>query len=361
MKIDDRVRGILTIDEPLIQQVINTKAFQRLKGIKQLGNSYFLIDTATNNRFEHSIGVYENMKKIINVLERKGSIKLEHEIKMLAYMSALLHDIGHGPFSHAFETITNIHHETWTTDIIMQDEELNELFDSNMKENIVSIYKRKGRFPIIEVLLFSQIGADKLDYHARDLIASKIDGVSFSIDDLISQLEWENGELVIEASGIPFVEQYLHVRRALFLKVFCHLNTVAKDILLKKVLLRAHQINELDMKEITVESFLSMNDESVHRLIQEWEHSKDNVLSQLSVLYKDPKETFHFQYEELTRKEFESTNTRHDFEALYKENPDYGFYKGGIRIYQQRDVYYFSPSINALMETKERYFKFTFM
>ena len=361
MKVDDRVRGVLNVDESLIQQVITTKAFQRLKGIKQLGNSYFFTNTATNNRFEHSIGVYENMKRIISVLECKGSIKLNDDIKMLAYVSALLHDIGHGPFSHAFETITNVHHETWTTNVIMEDKELNKLLDSDMKENVISIYKHRGKFPIIEELLFSQLGADKLDYHARDLSASKIDSVSFSIDDLISHLEWESGKLVIEASGVLFVEQYLHVRRTLFLQVFCHLNTVAKDILLKKVLLRAHQINELDIKKIDVDSFLSMNDDSIHYLIQGWKHSEDSILKQLSVLYMEPKETFRFQYEELTRKEFESINTHHVFEVLYKENPAYGFYKGGIRIYQQSDIYHFSSSIKEVMATKERYFKFTFI
>ncbi|WP_153062638.1 HD domain-containing protein, partial [Metasolibacillus meyeri] len=234
MEIDDSLYHKIMVKDKYVQQLVKTKSMQRLKKIKQQGNTYILIKGAIHNRYEHSLGVYHIMQEMLEYLTFNSQLRLSKFEIHVALVSSILHDIGHGPFSHCFELKTLIDHEQWTEKFIKSDKEIQEILskESGLSDAIISVIKREGTYKIIEELLFSELGADKLDYINRDLYYSREPIKGFNQTKIIQNTLITKDKLVYDHQALAEIENFFIIKKHLFNNTFFHPFVLGKDILL---------------------------------------------------------------------------------------------------------------------------------
>ncbi len=319
-------------DKPIIE-IINTPEFQRLRRIRQLGFSSYTFPTSTHDRFSHSLGVaflvgemFENLNvpKEINVTKPDGDeIEIKKEqLKLLLKLAGLLHDIGHGPFSHAFEKVTSIDHEEMSIRII--ENENGNIFPilKNMEYDVLKEYAvdwikeiLRGTFSPIwaKELISSQLDADRMDYLLRDAYMCGVNYASFDLKWLflnleIGEIKPEDGRLglLINAKkGIHAVESFIISRYHMYEQVYFHKTTRGFEVLTQKIFERLkYLINEgVDVPFINnnlpdfiqdnknIEAYLSLDDFNIFTHFNHWiKNSKDDILKSLceSVIYRQP-------------------------------------------------------------------------
>lgn len=298
--LNDPVYGFITIPDPLIFRLIEHPWFQRLRRIQQLGLSNMVYPGAHHNRFHHAIGAMHLMDLALENLESKGLFLLENE-KQGALIAILLHDIGHGPFSHALEhtIIKGAHHEELSLMIM---EALNEEFNGALETGI-RIFKDEYPKKFLHQLVSSQLDMDRLDYLQRDSFYTGVSEGVVGSQRIIKMLDVVNDQLVVEEKGIYSIEKFLVARRLMYWQVYLHKTVVSAEFLLMKILERANEIwKECDLEASKVLSFFmgsNLNDESfrnsselmqkflllddydVFSAIKSWCHSDDKILSDL--------------------------------------------------------------------------------
>ncbi len=305
--INDPVFGFITIQSELIFDLIEHPYFQRLRRIKQLGLSCIVFPGANHTRFEHAIGAVYLMRSAISVLQMKG-VKISKEEAEAVTVAILLHDIGHGPFSHALEhsIVSGISHEQVSA-LLMED--LNRQFDGRLSLAI-SIFKNEYRKHFLHQLVASQLDMDRLDYLRRDSFYSGVIEGMIGSDRIIKMLDVRNDELVVEAKGIYSIEKFLIARRLMYWQVYLHKTVLSAEHLLVNVLKRAKEL-VLEGKsvfatpalsvflenKITIEHFLSgevflgrsllsvfaeLDDNDLFASIKHWQYSDDKILAYLS-------------------------------------------------------------------------------
>jgi HD superfamily phosphohydrolase len=242
--INDPVHGFISISWDIIFDLIEHPYFQRLRRIRQLGLTSFVYPGATHTRFQHALGATHLMNTAINVLRQKGHIITDEEAEA-ANIAILLHDIGHGPFSHALENtiIRGINHEELSL-LFMHD--LNAYFGGSLGLAI-EIFTGKYRKKFLHQLVASQLDMDRLDYLKRDsFFTGVIEGVIGS-DRIVRMLNVLNDTLVVDVKGIYSIEKFLIARRLMYWQVYFHKGVLASEILLVNILKRA---KELALKNI---------------------------------------------------------------------------------------------------------------
>ncbi|MHB8073992.1 HD domain-containing protein [Desulfosporosinus fructosivorans] len=310
----DPVHNIILFDkdsEKILLDLIDTREFQRLRHIKQLGLSSFTYPGAEHSRFVHSLGVTHLMKRFIEKISSlKGNIEkrfLEelNDNKILALTSALLHDIGHGPFSHALEKTTKIEHEKWTVGIILGDTEINRILEDYQKgfaREVADVIQRTHKSKPVVKLLSSQLDTDRIDYLLRD---SKMTGAgygSFDLEWMINTLRIGevNGDIEVGLDlhkGFSIAEDFVMARYYMYVNVYFHKATRSAELLIDKVFERASQLQkegkiELpeDLNEIlinginkeTVNNYINLTDNTMWHYFYLWAKSEDVILSDLS-------------------------------------------------------------------------------
>lgn len=237
--INDPVHGFITIHSSLILNIINHSYFQRLRRIKQLGLTDLVYPGANHTRFHHAIGAMHLMDIALNTLKNKGHniSDNEHEAALIAI---LLHDIGHGPFSHALEygLLTNITHEEISL-ILMQ--KLNTEFGGKLTLAI-NIFEGKYKRKFFNQLVSSQLDVDRLDYLVRDYYFSGVSEGKVASDRILKMLEIHNDEIVVEEKGIYSVESFLNSRRLMYWQVYLHKAVVSAEFMLLRVVQRAKEL-----------------------------------------------------------------------------------------------------------------------
>ena len=216
--INDPVYGFVNIPDELIFDLIQHRYFQRLRRISQMGLSYLVYPGAHHTRFHHAIGAMHLMQTAINVLKFK-EIEITPEEEQAALIAILLHDIGHGPFSHALEySILNISHEKISLKLM---EKLNEEFQGKLD---LAIRIFTGEYPkkFLTELISSQIDVDRLDYLRRDSFYSGVIEGQVNSERLIKMMNVKNNQLVIEEKGIYSVEKFIISRRLMYWQVYFH-------------------------------------------------------------------------------------------------------------------------------------------
>lgn len=233
--VNDPVYGFITIPYDIVFDLMEHPYFQRLRRIKQLGLTHYVYPGALNTRFHHALGAMHLMTQAIKVLRLKGVDITEEEAKAVT-IAILLHDIGHGPFSHALEhTIVNIHHETLSL-VLMQ--KLNEYFDGQLSLAI-QIFKNKYPKKFLYQLVSSQLDMDRMDYLSRDSFFTGVIEGRIGYDRIIKMLAVENNNLVIEEKGIYSIEKFLIARRIMYWQVYLHKAVLSAEQMLIKALKRA--------------------------------------------------------------------------------------------------------------------------
>lgn len=305
--VNDPVHGFIHIPNSLIFDLIEHPYFQRLRRITQMGLSYLVYPGARHTRFQHALGCMHLMQKAVETLRYKG-IEISHKEAEGLYIAILLHDIGHGPFSHAMEhsIVSNIAHEEISL-LFMQ--ELNREFRGRLD---VAIEIFKGSYPrrFLHQLISSQLDMDRSDYLKRDSFYTGVAEGNINPERIISMLNVRNDELVVEEKGIYSVEKFLVARRLMYWQVYLHKTSVAGEQLLIRVLKRAKQLihkgenlpmsspllffiqNKVEKEQFSkdvLDKFALLDDVDILSAMKEWQFHNDLILSKLSkmLLYRD--------------------------------------------------------------------------
>lgn len=297
---NDPIYGFISIPNTLIFDLIAEPYFQRLRRISQMGLSSLVYPGATHTRFHHALGCMHLMQKAIQVLRfKKVEITQQEEEGLLC--AILLHDIGHGPFSHAMEhsIVEGVNHERISL-LIM--EKLNKKFNGSLT-TAIQIFNRAYPKKFLNQLVSSQLDMDRMDYLKRDSFYTGVAEGNVSSDRLITMLNVVEGELVVEEKGIYSVEKFLMSRRFMYWQVYLHKTGLVAEKLLISVLKRAkelldrgeqvycsepllffiqHKINKDNFDDNTLEIFAKLDDVDILSAIKSWIDHPDFVLSKLS-------------------------------------------------------------------------------
>lgn len=305
--LNDPIYGFIQIPNTLIFDIIEHPYFQRLRRITQMGLSNLVYPGANHTRFHHAIGCMHLMQKAIQVLRFKQvTISVEEENAL--YIAILLHDIGHGAYSHALEhsIVNEISHEEISLKFMRK---LNQEFNGKLSLAI-EIFEGKNKRKFLYQLISSQLDIDRLDYLKRDSFYTGVTEGNISSDRLIAMMNVKEDELVIEKKGIYSVEKFLIARRLMYWQVYLHKTGLVAENMLVNVLKRAKQLAEKgeilfcsealkyflyqkitkdNFTEQTLEMFSKLDDYDVLSAIKEWTNHKDKVLSILSKMIVDRK------------------------------------------------------------------------
>jgi len=286
----------------LLIRLIDTPEFQRLRRIKQLGLGLYTYQGAEHSRFTHSLGALHLMTRILDQLT--GRHNIDAADRVAARGAALLHDVGHGPFSHAMENILGVHHEQMTMRTVLSDEtELGRLLHSYSRElppRIASIIEGTFKPAALAQLVSSQLDVDRMDYLLRD---SLMTGAKYGLYDLewiinALQIDEERDRIYVAARGVFAVEEYLQARYYMFRQVYFHRTLRSAEAVLRSALRRALELVErgasvwcapgtsfekvLRRQSLSITEHLEMDDSDVIFHMKQWQHSSDAVLSDLS-------------------------------------------------------------------------------
>lgn len=294
----DPLYGYISVEYKIIIELINTKEFQRLRRIRQLSGVSMVFHTAEHSRFAHSLGAYYMAKKVID--EAFGIEKnMDEYQKLLFLISALLHDLGHGPYSHAFESVLSVSHEEMTARIVESNlSEVNFVLSKykNLPGDISSIIRHKGRFPLIESLISSQIDVDRMDYLERDAYFTGATYGHIDYNRLIRCMEIIDGKVYFRASGVNSIESYIMSRYHMYWQVYFHPIGKAYELLLESIYKRIKDIEDssgnIDAEisslinvirdENDIISYLDLDDSYVNGLIKQLTKSNDKILNTLA-------------------------------------------------------------------------------
>lgn len=298
--LNDPIYGFITIPNSFIYDLLQHPYFQRLRRISQMGLSYLVYPGAHHTRFHHALGCMHIMQKAIEVLRFKGILISDEEENALL-IAILLHDIGHGPFSHAMEhsIVEDVNHEAIS---LLFMNKLNEEFDGKLSLAI-QIFKGEYHRKFMLQLISSQLDMDRMDYLKRDSFYSGVAEGNISSDRLIQMMTVVDDRLVIEEKGIYSVEKFLMARRLMYWQVYFHKTSLVAELILTKVLKRAKELtqkgivlpcsepllffmqNKVELATFdneTLDKFAQLDDFDIISALKSWLNNDDFILSSLS-------------------------------------------------------------------------------
>ena len=225
----DPVHSYIHINYEVVWNCLDSKEFQRLRRIRQLGGDFQVYPTAEHSRFSHSLGVYEIVRRMVTEI-KSLSVELSEYDKICVMLAGLLHDVGHGPFSHAFEHVTKHSHEDYTAKIILGETELNQVLTEvspRLPEDIVSIIEHNHPNDILNQIISGQLDADRMDYLLRDSYFSATSYGQFDLERIlrtmrVRKIDENKKALVVKYTGIHSVEDYIMARYQMYWQVYYH-------------------------------------------------------------------------------------------------------------------------------------------
>ena len=273
--------GFLSIDDSVILQVIEHPYFQRQRRIKQLGLTYLVYPGAMHTRFSHMLGALNLMKRALDVLKLKG-VEITDEECRGAKLAILLHDLGHGPFSHTSERVlVDVPHEEIT---LLMMKRINEEMHGAL-DLAIAIFSNTYHKHFLHQLVSSQLDMDRLDYLGRDSFFTGVSEGIVGTDRIISMLNVHDDELVIDEKGIYSVEKFIISRRLMYWQVYMHKTVIAADQLLLNILRRARDLNispfNFHLSTFDLDRFAEVDDDDIMVAVKHWQHSDDEILSTL--------------------------------------------------------------------------------
>jgi len=296
---NDPIYGFITIPNSLIYDLIQHPYFQRLRRISQMGMSYLVYPGAHHTRFHHALGCMHIMQKAVQTLQFKG-VSISEEEENALYIAILLHDIGHGPYSHAMEhsIVEEVHHEELS---LLFMEQLNKEFDGKLSLAI-QVFKGEYHRKFMLQLISSQLDMDRMDYLKRDSFYSGVAEGNINSERLIQMMNVQDDYLVIEEKGIYSVEKFLVARRLMYWQAYLHKTSVVAELILTKILKRAKELTQkgtilpcseplqfflqnkislTDFDKSVLDKFSYLDDYDVLGAIKAWQFHDDFVLQSL--------------------------------------------------------------------------------
>ncbi|MGH9946963.1 MAG: HD domain-containing protein [Pyrinomonadaceae bacterium] len=306
----DSVHNIIRVDTAdgvgaLVARVVDSAEFQRLRRIRQLGLAHFAYQGAEHSRFTHSLGVYHLATRILDRLASKYAIS--DEDRTAVRIAALVHDVGHGPFSHVVESILNFHHEEFSVEAVLSDAtEIGRTinaYSTDLSAGVADIIRGKFHRSALGQLVSSQLDVDRMDYLLRDSLMTGVKYGIFDLEWIIKSLEIdEKGDrLYVSAPGIYAVEDYLQARYYMYRQVYFHRTLRSAEAVLDSLLRRALELFRdgkpvwfasetpfekiLRGEKLNLSEHLSLDDTDVLFHIKRWQNSDDEILADLAARF----------------------------------------------------------------------------
>ena len=308
----DPIHNHIYIQHQVILDLINTKEFQRLRRVKQLGTTSYTFHGAEHSRFSHSVGVYEITRQICDLFARNYPTKDAHDglwndgERIVALCAALLHDLGHGPYSHTFEHIFQTDHEQMTTDIITSPEtEVNQVLQKvspDFPQKVASVIQKTYPNPQVVQMISSQIDADRMDYLLRDSYFTGTKYGNFDLTRILRVMRPYKEGITFDISGMHAVEDYIVSRFQMYQQVYFHPVSRSMEVILSHLLKRAKYLynkNELQLNgatdllvpfltgNYTLNDYINLDDGVLNTCFTVWRSSSDEVLSDLASRFLD--------------------------------------------------------------------------
>ena len=315
----DPVHGYINVEYRVIWNLINAPEFQRLRRIQQLGGTNLVYHAAEHSRFSHSVGVYEVVRLMIErVTGLKEALSEQEQVALLC--AGLLHDVGHGPYSHSFEAVTQTNHEEFTDRIILEDTGINKILkteDPKLPQLVADIIAHRSERKLLSQVISSQLDADRMDYLLRDSYFTGVSYGEFDLYRILRTIRIVEDRLVIKESGIHAVEDYIMARYQMYWQVYFHPVSRSFETILHSLFRRmadleieeGHEYEILDIfrpfiqkngKKISLDAHFVLDEPACIAGFMRLTKSDDKVLRDLSrrLLNRDL-----FEYENIIDKE----------------------------------------------------------
>ncbi|PAE43564.1 HD domain-containing protein [Bacillus sp. 7884-1] len=293
----DPVHRYVHVRDRVIWDLVGTKEFQRLRRIKQLGTTFLTFHGAEHSRFNHSLGVYEIVRRIIDDVFA-GRPEWNDDDRLLTLCAALLHDLGHGPFSHSFEKVFDFDHEDFTQNIVLGDTEVNFILKKvspDFPQQVAEVIAKTSAKKLVVSLISSQIDADRMDYLQRDAYFTGVSYGQFDMERILRVMRPKEDQVVIKKSGMHAVEDYIMSRYQMYWQVYFHPVSRSAEVILTKILHRAKQLYENNYSfkndpihfysfftdKVTLEDYLKLDESIIMYYFQIWQDEDDQILSDL--------------------------------------------------------------------------------
>ncbi|OMP66554.1 HD domain-containing protein [Domibacillus epiphyticus] len=370
----DPVHRYVHVRDTVIWDLISTKEFQRLRRIRQLGTTYFTFHGAEHSRFNHSLGVYEIVRRMVDDVFR-GRPEWNSDERLLSLCAALLHDVGHGPFSHSFEKVFGLDHEEYTERIVLGDTDINRVLSkvsADFPEKVAAVINKSYENKLVVSLISSQIDADRMDYLQRDAYYTGVSYGHFDMERILRVIRPREEQAVFKQSGMHAVEDYIMSRYQMYWQIYFHPVTRSAEVLLSKTLHRAKVLYEegysftyepvhfhsLFEGDCTLKDYLKLDESVVMFYFQVWQDEEDAILRDLCSRFMDRNL---FKYVEFDPEEEKQKYT--ELEELFRKagiDPDYylvhdsssdlpyDFYRPGIE--SERQPIYLQMKDESLQE-----------
>ncbi|NEQ33205.1 MAG: HD domain-containing protein [Leptolyngbya sp. SIO4C5] len=306
----DPLHGAITLDqadavEALLIQLIDTPAFQRLRRIRQLGPASLTFHGAESSRFTHSLGVMAIARQAFDRLAHRYEILRPQRATVLC--AALLHDLGHGPFSHTAEEVFGSHHEVWTRRILREHPPITQLleqFAPSLSRDIEQVYAHQHPIPLVWQLVSSQLDCDRLDYLLRDSYFTGASYGQLDLERILLAIDYDplSQQLVVAYKGLAAIEHYLLVRYFMYAQVYNHAKNLAATWILEQAFIRARELlsqEKLDadatvqswlqqkVRGLSLAQYLAADDVVFMYHLQRWQRGEDSLLADLCRRFLD--------------------------------------------------------------------------
>ena len=318
----DPVHNYITVNHPVIYDLINSKEFQRLRRVKQVSTTVFTFHGAEHSRFSHCLGVYEIARRVTGIFDAKFPEIWDTNEDLLTMVAALLHDVGHGAYSHTFEKLFDTDHEAITQEIITSpDTEVNAILrqvSPDFPEKVASVINHTYHNKQVVQLISSQIDCDRMDYLLRDSYYSGANYGQFDLTRILRVIRPTKDSIVFEYNGMHAVEDYIVSRFQMYMQVYFHPASRAMEVLLQNLLKRAKYLYHIDShffektspnlipflaNQASLADYLSLDDGVMNTYFQAWISAEDDILADLASRFVNRKVFKSVTFEEESRKD----------------------------------------------------------
>lgn len=295
----DPIHGYIHVEYQVIWEVINNRWFQRLRRIRQLGGASVVYHTAEHTRFSHSLGVYELVRRMVSEIPDLAKSLSQHE-KVVAMLAGLLHDIGHGPYSHALEAITHQSHETFTCCIIEENTDITAILEqasNGLAKEVADVIRHQYVNPLLSQLISSQLDADRMDYLLRDAYFTGTKYGEFDLERILRVMRVYDGhQLVIKESGIYAVENYIMARYHMYWQVYYHPVARSFESILHALFKRLRDLSFKEIpvltpiivkRELSMEEFFRLDEYAFSYAFGQLVYTSDKIVADLSCRLRD--------------------------------------------------------------------------
>lgn len=318
----DPVHNYITVNHPVIYDLINSKEFQRLRRVKQVSTTVFTFHGAEHSRFSHCLGVYEIARRVTEIFDTKFPEIWDTNEDLLTMVAALLHDVGHGAYSHTFEKLFDTDHEAITQEIITSpDTEVNAILrqvSPDFPEKVASVINHTYHNKQVVQLISSQIDCDRMDYLLRDSYYGGANYGQFDLTRILRVIRPTKDGIVFEYNGMHAVEDYIVSRFQMYMQVYFHPASRAMEVLLQNLLKRAKYLYHIDShffektspnlipflaNQASLADYLSLDDGVMNTYFQAWISAEDDILADLASRFVNRKVFKSVTFEEESRKD----------------------------------------------------------